>query len=146
VPPVKNLFQNYHSMPWRDSISRRIAPVSSVAGGDDTTRPRRQDHLQGIYSRSGLPNIGATYQNGKIYQMATKCTKFSHNLPKGLTIYTNLLLSMALQNIPKSEFLVRKNTIWQPCSLHSSDLSSYFLLSTARPEMFLKSDQKCSKH
>jgi hypothetical protein len=24
-------------MPWRDSTSRPIAPVSSVAGGDDTT-------------------------------------------------------------------------------------------------------------
>jgi hypothetical protein len=26
---------------WRDSISRPIAPVSSVADGDYTTRPRR---------------------------------------------------------------------------------------------------------
>jgi hypothetical protein len=29
-------------IPWRDSISRPIAPISSVAGGDVTTRPRRQ--------------------------------------------------------------------------------------------------------
>jgi hypothetical protein len=29
-------------MPWRDSISRPIAPVSSVAGGADTTAPRRE--------------------------------------------------------------------------------------------------------
>jgi hypothetical protein len=29
-------------MPRRDSISRPIAPISSVAGRDDTTRPRRK--------------------------------------------------------------------------------------------------------
>jgi hypothetical protein len=29
----------------RDSISRPIAPVSSVAGGDGTTRPRRQGKI-----------------------------------------------------------------------------------------------------
>jgi hypothetical protein len=34
--------QSYHSIPWRDSISRPIATVSSVAGVDETTRPRRQ--------------------------------------------------------------------------------------------------------
>jgi hypothetical protein len=28
---------NYNPIPWRDSISRPIAPVSSVAYGDDTT-------------------------------------------------------------------------------------------------------------
>jgi hypothetical protein len=34
----------YHTLciSWRDSISWPIAPVSSVAGGDDTTRPSRQ--------------------------------------------------------------------------------------------------------
>jgi hypothetical protein len=32
-------FLNYYPTPWRDSISRPITPVSSVAGGDDTTRP-----------------------------------------------------------------------------------------------------------
>jgi hypothetical protein len=31
-------FKNYHPILWRDSISRPIAPISSVAGGDDTTR------------------------------------------------------------------------------------------------------------
>jgi hypothetical protein len=36
-------FLNYHPIPWRDSISRLIAPVSSVAGGDFTIRPRRQE-------------------------------------------------------------------------------------------------------
>jgi hypothetical protein len=35
-------FLSYHPMLWRDSISRPLAPVSSVEGGDDTTRPRRQ--------------------------------------------------------------------------------------------------------
>jgi hypothetical protein len=28
--------------PWQDSISRPIAPISSVAGGDDTTPPARK--------------------------------------------------------------------------------------------------------
>jgi hypothetical protein len=31
-------------IPWRDSISRLIAPVSSEKGGDNTIRPRRQEH------------------------------------------------------------------------------------------------------
>jgi hypothetical protein len=34
--------KNYHPIPWRDSISRPITTVSMVAGGDDTTRQRRQ--------------------------------------------------------------------------------------------------------
>jgi hypothetical protein len=32
----------FYPLPWRDSISRPIAPVTFVAGGDDITRPRRQ--------------------------------------------------------------------------------------------------------
>jgi hypothetical protein len=32
------LFKNYDPIPWWDSISRPIAPVSSVAGGDDTKK------------------------------------------------------------------------------------------------------------
>jgi hypothetical protein len=36
------IFKKYHPIPWRDSISRPIAPISSVAGGDVTTRPIRQ--------------------------------------------------------------------------------------------------------
>jgi hypothetical protein len=32
----KNI-NNYHLIPWRDSISGPIAPVSTVAGGDDVT-------------------------------------------------------------------------------------------------------------
>jgi hypothetical protein len=41
--------KGYHLIYRRDSISRPIAPVSSVVGGDDTTRPRRQGLVQGIY-------------------------------------------------------------------------------------------------
>jgi hypothetical protein len=35
------LFLNYHPLPWRDSISRPLVPVSLVEGGDDTTPPGR---------------------------------------------------------------------------------------------------------
>jgi hypothetical protein len=35
------ILKSYQCIFWRDSISRPIAPVSSVAGGDVTTRPRR---------------------------------------------------------------------------------------------------------
>jgi hypothetical protein len=38
-------FWSYHSIPWRDSISRPIAPISSAPGEDDSTRPRRQGVL-----------------------------------------------------------------------------------------------------
>jgi hypothetical protein len=45
--------KSYHPMPWRDSISRHIAPVSSVAGGDDTivytTPPRLYDTYIHMY-------------------------------------------------------------------------------------------------
>jgi hypothetical protein len=30
---------------WRDSVSRPVAPITSVTGGDDTTRPRHQDNI-----------------------------------------------------------------------------------------------------
>jgi hypothetical protein len=35
-------YKSNHPIPLRDSTSRPIAPVSSVVGGDDTTRSRRQ--------------------------------------------------------------------------------------------------------
>jgi hypothetical protein len=35
-------FKSFHPTPWRDSISRPKTPIPSLAGGDDTTRPRRQ--------------------------------------------------------------------------------------------------------
>jgi hypothetical protein len=45
-PNYKTFFSNYPPpIPWRDSISRLIALVYSMAGGDDTTRPRRQGHI-----------------------------------------------------------------------------------------------------
>jgi hypothetical protein len=44
-----NFFKSYRPVPWQDSISRPIAPISSVAGGDDTTRPCRQDNVPGIF-------------------------------------------------------------------------------------------------
>jgi hypothetical protein len=37
------LFDNTIFIHWWDSISRPIAPVFSVSGGDDSTGPRRQD-------------------------------------------------------------------------------------------------------
>jgi hypothetical protein len=42
-------YKSYHPVPWRDSISRSIAPVYSVTGGDDTTRPRRRALLHFLY-------------------------------------------------------------------------------------------------
>jgi hypothetical protein len=33
-------------IPWRDSILQPIAPVSLVASGDDTTRPRLQGMIR----------------------------------------------------------------------------------------------------
>jgi hypothetical protein len=39
-------------MLWRDSKSRPIAPVSSMAGGNDTPRPRRQGNIEIITSKS----------------------------------------------------------------------------------------------
>jgi hypothetical protein len=33
---------SYRRVPWRVSISRPIASISSVAGGDVTTKPRRR--------------------------------------------------------------------------------------------------------
>jgi hypothetical protein len=49
----KKCFQKYHPIPWRDSISRPIAPISSMAGSDDYARPS-QKMLQ-LYSLSRDP-------------------------------------------------------------------------------------------
>jgi hypothetical protein len=35
--------KNYHPIPWRDSISRPIISISSVAVGEYTTRPRHHN-------------------------------------------------------------------------------------------------------
>jgi hypothetical protein len=35
------ILKRHHPMPWWDSISRPIVPVSLVAGRDNTTRPCR---------------------------------------------------------------------------------------------------------
>jgi hypothetical protein len=62
-------------------------------------------------------------KTGKMYQMNTndhKCTKWLCNIPNVSKIlqmsiqYLNIFQSKALKNSPKSGFLVRKETIWQP--------------------------------
>jgi hypothetical protein len=47
---------NYPPIPWRDSISRPITPVSSVAGGDDTCAKANNNLM--LYS---------CYRSGKIF-------------------------------------------------------------------------------
>jgi hypothetical protein len=57
---------------------------------------------------------------GTQYQNRTKCTKGTQNVPNGHKIsqmaikYINIFPPKALQNLPKSEFLVWKETIWPP--------------------------------
>jgi hypothetical protein len=51
--------------------------------------------------------LGKTYQNGKIYQMATKCTKWTLILTLILK-YANIFDSKAVQSVPKFWFLVWK--------------------------------------
>jgi hypothetical protein len=41
--------KSYHLIPWQDSISRPIAPVSAEADADDLTRPRRHGSTRKIY-------------------------------------------------------------------------------------------------
>jgi hypothetical protein len=62
------------------------------------------------YTKTGKTDqIAAKLPNGnKMFQMAVVYYKRPKNI-------TNLLHSEALQNLPKLVFLVRKNTIWQPC-------------------------------
>jgi hypothetical protein len=38
-------YTSYHPIPWRDSISRPIAPISWVAGGDGTPSARRRGQM-----------------------------------------------------------------------------------------------------
>jgi hypothetical protein len=58
----------------------------------------------------------------KMYQMNTNWTKWSLNIPNACKLfqmalkYIKSFLSKALQNLPKLEFLVWKQTIWQSCS------------------------------
>jgi hypothetical protein len=59
-------------------------------------------------------------KTGKMYQMNTKCTKWSKNIPTVCKIFQmaikciNIFQSRALQNLPKLGFWARKETIWQP--------------------------------
>jgi hypothetical protein len=50
VKKYRQIFSNYHPTPWWD-ISRLIAPVFSVAGGDDTASPRREGIIVKIFSK-----------------------------------------------------------------------------------------------
>jgi hypothetical protein len=66
--------------------------------------------------------LGTWYQNRKnvpneykMYQMVLNIPNF-HRIFQTATKYLNFFLSKALQNLPKSGFLVWKQTIWQPCS------------------------------
>jgi hypothetical protein len=44
--------------PWQDSISRPMAPISSVAGGDDTTIPHHQrEKPKKILIKNGTSNF-----------------------------------------------------------------------------------------
>jgi hypothetical protein len=54
-----SLKKSYLPIPWRDSISRPIAPVSSVECGDDTTRPRRHGNDR-IWNFTQLFNVMCT--------------------------------------------------------------------------------------
>jgi hypothetical protein len=60
-------------------------------------------------------------KRGKIYPIITKLHKWPCNIPNDSKIfqkaitYTIIFYSKALQNLPKLEFLVWKQTIWQPC-------------------------------
>jgi hypothetical protein len=49
----------YHPIPWRDSISRPIDPVSSVADGDNSARPRRQGELRIFFTKGANGLAGA---------------------------------------------------------------------------------------
>jgi hypothetical protein len=75
--------------------------------------------------------LGTEYQNGEkiqnyhdLYQMSIKYNKRPQNGPR-VHKCTNIFYCKTLQNLPKFVFLVRKQTIWQPC--HNPPF--FFLLS-----------------
>jgi hypothetical protein len=73
-----SLLKSYHPIPWRDSISRLIALVSSVAGGDEPIhRPRRQGKVQGcqICLDTKYQNEGKYTKLPQYYKMAIKYSK-----------------------------------------------------------------------
>jgi hypothetical protein len=79
-------------LPLWDSISRPIAPISSVGSGDDTTRPRRHRpghpsflrNFAGKVSKNQLEvlNRVARFSRYNIPKRE-KCTKMPQNVPKG---------------------------------------------------------------
>jgi hypothetical protein len=74
----------------------------------------------------------------KTYQMNTKCTKWSQNIPNVYEIFQmaikyNILQSKALQNLHKLGFLVWKLTIWQPKFIFSLFKKSTWVLPSAMP-------------
>jgi hypothetical protein len=67
-----NIYQSYHPIPWPDSISRPIAPISLVAGGDVTTRLCRQANMwlpwemflyKGVKKKLCAYNVHAGHEN-----------------------------------------------------------------------------------
>jgi hypothetical protein len=61
--------KSYYPNPWQDSISRPITPISSMAGGDDTTRQRCQDNFEQIVS---LHTISVKFSSKHCRQNLTK--------------------------------------------------------------------------
>jgi hypothetical protein len=66
-------FLNYHPNPRRDSISRSIAPVSSVANGDYTTRPRRQGITEKISKFICLTRVAERLSNWPLESESESC-------------------------------------------------------------------------
>jgi hypothetical protein len=57
-PRVQHFFKTTTlGIPWRDLISRPIALVSSVAGGDDTTRPHRKGGRESRHLHKAIMSI-----------------------------------------------------------------------------------------
>jgi hypothetical protein len=71
--PSKSFFiqKSYHPIPCRDSISRPVARVSSVAGWDDTTSPRRHGRpSKSFVGKTSSCRMSCLWQKNSISEQA----------------------------------------------------------------------------
>jgi hypothetical protein len=105
----------------------------------DTAQPKifgiNPNCVERCRCRAGLPDFSCYIipKLEKMYQINTKCTKWSYNIPNVQRIFQmamkciNIFQTKAFQNWPKLGFLVWKQTNWQPTLVSRSVALQNFL-------------------
>jgi hypothetical protein len=126
---------NYHPIPRRDSISRPIAPVSSVAGGDDTRRLRRPGQsIQLLW----LPiSTFDSLRNRRIFSLFRSCPGQRGHFPKSQKFFSGVsklkVFCVKVKWGLRSAVAMERQSVsivtWQPLGFHAYQSDLGFSLS-----------------